>query len=291
MKNEISAAIIRHLESGFLMDRDICSFAESGLGLDSPGDIAAALEGDDERGLQLRDLLLYPDSTFSLSLESMVPDGGIGEDGISEIRRELERRVATIRVKIPGSEKSAGMIPSEKDLAKFLNRLGLQRPVPPSLNEKTAGGNTPSRLAKARLYIRKSPLPESGFGEAACMAKALAASCESEADFDSALHAGLDVMCARTDDSRLADLLVRERRRWRDAFRKRLDFEEISKRYSMDILMRLRITPPPEGRDAAMEKIRLINIILSAIEADDPAELPGGRERLIEGIEELLSSL
>lgn len=254
----ITALVADHLRAGVTAGAGITAYAASTLGIDDAGTLRALIENDAE-GSGLAGMILYPDDSLRIVLEPLVPAAGFDAGTIERITRGIAKSLDAVPVTIAGSHEPA-LLPLTADaLARYVNYLRLDVSTA-FLAESLPGGN-PS-LAAARILLRRCGYPSTPGRD-----RFLAALLRSPGvpELDELLSFALRSF---TGDPAMTDprtLFCSIKRAALDALDQAARFTELSRRYSMDILMSQRVQPPVTGVDEARRTVELCDRVCMAV--------------------------
>ena len=257
------AALEASLKEGLTPDEATLHFARSSLGLVSDAETAEAIESEEFPALT--GLLLFPEEPLALLIEPMIPKEGTGPGSEEAIVEYISGRVCKIPVIIPDSGLKCSIVIERIKTAQFIKRLHLEKAVPFDLPDQAPLDKAARLLVKGRLMIRRRKITASGYEECARLTEKLAAVTEDEGLFSGAMDMALELLESGNEGLSLFHLLNMERKKWMDILIKNRDFQEMYSRYSMDILMSLRVSPPAEGTERAARAISLTEHILKAL--------------------------
>ncbi len=262
MKQYITSLITRFLSRPVEITEGARAFAESSLGITDPRKLAEFMQSEEAEDSGLIQLLLHPPSVLKEAAEKHIPPEGFSRLEISEIKETLTKEVKAITIIDHETGTSGALAPAKNMIKQFLADLRLDAAVPntfPGIRGSEPRIPIPPRI-RYRLRRHWHRLTSEAQKQIMILAESLAE--ESNPENEASLLDRSATLLGRiqdTDDP--YEIISRQKQsaeKLIDAIRY---FEEMQKKYSMDILMSMRLTPPPENYDDLLSDIIMLDQI------------------------------
>jgi hypothetical protein len=271
----IAARLIDHFSEGITAGDDIISFAESALGISSTDEFIAVLGDGDCYGGGLYDLIFAPGSGIRIALEPLIPCRGLSAMELEEIAEFVLAGQGHTLVTLgnDGSQASITLVPSI--LRKFVSNLNMNRPLNFPDPESCTDASRIGICTRLRVIMRNARVNLSAAQEE-FLQRMLAHMidddrCRGDTILDS-LEFMLSLFSEGGGDSDLQVIISWKKASCRKMLESASQFEEMTRRYSMEYLMSMRIQPPaidPAELRKSMYYADLISMTVFGRPADD----------------------
>lgn len=265
----VSSEIVRFFSRGFVAGGDVLHFACSALDVTACEEIAAILADGDREQSGLSELVFHPPAEFRSGIEEFLPPEGVRPEIENKILVACECGIGVTRISFACCGLAAECPVTRDMLRAFTSALHLGNPVRCDiLYAAELNADTRRMLLPARSLLRRCRYPSNA--EREWLLRRLVERQRADphgdvASFMEVLAFVLRLFGTYGADAGCAAMLAAEKRIWKNALHAARKFEEECGRYSMDMLMSFRITPPAIHCDEARRNIFLADLVSAEV--------------------------
>ncbi len=261
MNTAITSIITDYLSRPMEITPEIESFAESSLDVSDPEELIAFLAGDEAENSGLLEILLHPPDSLRQTLEEHIRPSGIPPEEQNIIIDFLMKEVKGITLREPETGTTGALTPTRTILKEFLAALRLSTALPAAFDEE--GGSDPGIPAALRCELRRHwhRLTPASKNEILALTEALTEDKSPAGEAAAVISAAAEILGNISDKDDPYEIISRQKQNCEKLIDTINHFEEMQRRYSMDILMSMRLTPPAENYDYLMQKIIMLDRI------------------------------
>ena len=264
--NRIISKIESCFREGFILESHIIHYAESTLGVSAEDDIIDMLAGNENYGEGIIELVFSPDDEIRIGIEPLLNKDGIADDFQEEIIDHLKKSIKSANLIFPDTSEAFQAAISEQIIRSFVERLYLTRPVPYNINNNAETIMEKDGATIARVKIRNSRYVSTG--ERDSFLKKIIESYSSEGKIDQNLFFDLiefllNIFRRHNLNEDIYIIINDERRSLEKMLFQSKEFKEQNKRYNMEMLMSLKITPLAIDEEHVERKVKIADMILN----------------------------
>lgn len=261
MNKSIISLITNHLSRPVEVTPDIRGFAESSLGLSSPGELFDFLTTDEAHDSGIQELLIFPPESLREALEEHLPPSGIDTAELNVMAEAVLKEVKSISLVEPESGTTGALTPGISMILELFTSLRLSTAIPMHFTPER--GSDPGIFPGMRSLLRRHwhRLTEPAREHLLRIARDITEEETSPEDTATLINTTATVLGGLLDGEDPYEVLSRRKQEYEKLTDAITNFEDMQKRYSMDILMSMRLTPPPENYHDLMEKIIILDRI------------------------------
>lgn len=257
-------AILRLLEKGIVLSREILFFAESTCGLSPAGLEGALLDPHFEEREELLALILTPDNGMRVALEPLLSTEPIyTQTAIKTLALDLWRSIDALHIHVPGGYRFR--MPLDRyDMDYFVTKLYLDRPIDDRLVAQLNECFPPETVIASRLMLRCR-------GESFSLEKLdflcafIEKSRSHEDDFVKLFWLVLTLLAEIREQVSIEEYLLERRRQLIKMLKEIRAFERKRDHYSMEYLMMQRYRVPHESQEQIVDQLQMLTTVTDVI--------------------------
>jgi len=271
---ELLQCLLRHLDGGLIVDREVQEFAESTYGFGAADFETVLLDTEHDAREPLLHLIFSPSERLRRELEEILCAAGVNESsvdtlvkGLYQCRKSLPIVVADVAVTV---QLPLGQVPAKK----FLDRLALDWQLDERLSRVLRETVDVDQVLVARALLRRSGMRLSdSTSELFCM---LVRQVGTRRDRFGALFEQMVTLTGEKPGGiELEHYLFEKRRHLLKTLHEVETFARKSEQYGLELLLMQRYPVPPESEEMVRRELALLDeLIFDALRIEPPPDEP-----------------
>jgi hypothetical protein len=273
---EVFQCLLRHLDGGLVVDRQIGEFAESAYGLDA-ADLEAVLQDVEHDAHEpLLHLIFSPSEQLRRDVEGFLCAAAIDQAGVAALAERLDQSRESVPISVADAAVTVQLPFDRVPVQQFLDRLALDRRLDERLCTALQEMLDDDQLLAARTLLRRSKVRLTA--SASELFRTLVRWSGSRRERFGALFELLVTLAGEKPAGiELEHYLFEKRRHTLKTLHEVETFARKSEQYGLELLLMQRYPVPPESEEMVHRELALLDeLIFDALRLEPP---PGEPQR------------